>query len=570
MESDAAHSRITRRRLLELAISVPAALGLAACARRADTPADSTPSAPAVTTPASAVSAPAPTTPPTAAAASTLSPASAAKTGGSITAAVQNDWVTFDNIYNSAEGTSHYMIYDPLFFFAPDSSGKWTAQPGLVEQSEFSGNSGTLHLRQGVKFHDGSDWNADVLEWNFQRMLSDPKSIAKGVLNGVDPSNPITKLDDHTVRINLTQPSPSLPEQLTSSLTFPISRAAFEKLGADQYARNPVGTGPFKFAEWKPSERIVLQRNENYWLKDSAGKQLPYLDGITYRLIIDDSVRLLELKAGNIDFTELIQGKDLPSVQSADSLNLVDGPWCGNAYRLIFNSKGGPFATNLKLRQAALYAIDREAIAQALGQGVGTASKFLLLPGSLGYDESLPYYWYDADKAKSLMNEAGFSSGLDVTFTVISREVDQLQAQIIKQMWEKIGIRAELDVLERAAWTQRLVTGGGDFHVGSMRNPSSAGDADPPLRTFLWTKGSFNVAHLSNPEMDAALDKGSGTYDTAQREIAYHDLQKLDFDLAYYGYIWMQRWNWAFTKRVVGFPPVMTNAWNFRAVSVTG
>ncbi|MGI9148430.1 MAG: ABC transporter substrate-binding protein [Chloroflexota bacterium] len=545
------------------------ALGLAACTRRTEAPANATPFAAAATPQAAAASGSGPTLAPAAALASTAVPASPAKAGGTITAAVQNDWITFDNIYNSAEGTSHFMIYDPLFFFAPDSSGNWVAQAGLIEQSEFSGNSGTLHLRQGVTFHDGTDWNADALQWNFQRMLGDAKSLAAGVLNGVDPSNPITVLDTHTARINLTQPSPSLPQQLTGAYTYPISRAAFEKLGPDQYARNPVGTGPFKFAEWRPSERIVLKRNDNYWMHDAAGKQLPYLDGITYRLIIDDSVRLLELKSGNIDFTELLQGKDLPAVQNSDSLNLVDGPWCGNAYRLIFNAKGGPFANNLKLRQAALYAIDREAIAQTLGQGTGTASKFLLLPGSLGYDESLPHYWYDADKAKSLMNDAGYASGLDVTFTVISRELDQLQAQIIKQMWEKIGIRAELDVLERAAWTQRLLTGGADFHVSSMRNPSNAGDADPPLRTFLWSKGSFNVAHLSNPDMDAALDKGSSTYDAAQREPAYHDLQKLDFDLAYYGYIWMQRWNWALNKRITGLPPVMTNAWNFRTVSVT-
>lgn len=555
--------RLTRRTFLAL-VTVPAAVGLAACTRRAEAPPEPTAAAPAAAAPTSA-----PAIAPTVSSAPTAAPAAASKTGGSLTGAVQNDWVTFDNPYNTAEGTVHYMIYDPLLFLAPDSTGRWVPQPGLVEKWEFSGNTGTLHLRQGVKFHDGSDWNADLLQWNFSRMLSDPKSQAKGVLVGVDTQNPITVLDPYTARINLTQPSAALPEQMTSALTMPISRAAFEKLGAEQYARNPVGTGPFKFVEWKASDHVTLQRNENYWMKDGAGKQLPYLDSLTYRLIIDDSVRLLELKAGNIDFTELIQGKDLGSVQGTPTLNLVDGPWCGNAYRLIFNAQGGPFATNLKLRQAALYAIDREAIAQTLGQGAGTASKFLLLPGSLGYDESLPYYWYDLDRARSLMNDAGFPNGLDVTFTVISREVDQLQAQILKQMWEKIGIRAELDVLERAAWTARLLTGGGDFHVASMRNPSNAGDPDPPLRTFFWSKGSFNVAHLNNPDMEAALDKGSTTYDTAQREAAYHDLQKLDFNLAYYGYVWMQRWNWAMNKRIQGFPPVMTNAWNFRAVSVS-
>lgn len=557
--SHAAGKRITRRLFVTGVAVSAAALGLEACARRA---ADA---------PAAPVAAPANTAAPVVAATATPDKAAsaAARRGGTITAAVQNDWVTFDNILNSAEPTTHYMIYDPLFFFSPDDKGNWVPAPGLVEKWEFSGNSGTFHLRQGVKFHDGSDWNADVLKWNFERMIGEPKSLAKGVLNGVDFGNPITVVDPYTAKVNLTQPSPSLPQQLSGAYTYPVSKVAFEKIGAEQFARNPVGSGPFKFVEWKPSDRVVLARNENYWMKSADGKPLPYLDGITYRLIIDDSVRLLELRAHNIDFTELIQGKDMASIKSEESLSLIEGPWCGNAYRLIFNAKGGPFADNLKLRQAALYAIDRESIAKTLGQGAGAVTNFLLLPGSLGYDDSLPHYSFDLDKAKSLMTEAGFASGLDVTFTVISREVDKLQAQIIKQMWDKIGIRTQLDVLERAAWTQRLLTGGGEFHVASMRNPSNAGDADVPLRTFLWSNGSFNVAHLSNPEMDAALDKASGTYDVPQRDAAYHEVQKLDFNLAYYGYVWIQNWNWGLNKRLSGFPPAMTNAWDFRTAWVT-
>ncbi len=568
MTSHPVGKRLTRRTFVAGMAASCAALGLAACTRRsADAPA-----AGGAATAAAPPAAPVATTAPTAAPAPTpnsVATAAVARRGGTITTAVQNDWVTFDNILNSAEGTTHYMIFDPLFFFNPNEKGDWVPTPGLVEKWEFSGNTGVFHLRQGVKFHDGSDWNADVLKWNFERMINEPKSLAKGVLNGVDFTNPITVQDPYTVKVNLTQPSPSLPQQLSGAYTYPISKAAFEKLGADGFARNPVGSGPFKFGEWKPSDRVVLTRNESYWMKAGDGTALPYLDGITYRLIIDDSVRLLELRAHNIDFTELIQGKDLPAVKAESTLSLVEGPWCGNAYRLIFNSRGGPFADNLKLRQAALYAIDRESIAKTLGQGAGAATKFLLLPGSLGYDDSLPHYWFDVDKAKSLMAEAGHPDGIDVTFTVISREVDKLQAQIIKQMWEKIGIRAQIDVLERAAWTQRLLSGGGEFHVASMRNPSNAGDADPPLRTFLWSNGSFNVAHLSNAEMDAALDKASGSYDIAQRDAAYHDVQKLDFNLAYYGYVWIQNWNWGLNKRLAGFPPTMTNSWQFRTVSAS-
>ena len=123
-----------------------------------------------------------------------------------------------------------------------------------------------------------------------------------------------------------------------------------------QAGAQPVGTGPFKFVEWKKNSHVTVARNESYWMKDASGQQLPYLDGITYRLIIDDSVRMLEMKAGTADFTELIQGKDVADAKGDPKLSYLQADWYGNAYRLIFDASGGKFHNNVKLRQAALYA----------------------------------------------------------------------------------------------------------------------------------------------------------------------------------------------------------------------
>ncbi|HUX85811.1 MAG TPA: ABC transporter substrate-binding protein, partial [Chloroflexota bacterium] len=496
--------------------------------------------------------------------------AATGKRGGTITTASQNDWVTFDNVLNTADSTPHYVIYDPLFFFEPDSKGSWGPTPGLVEKWEFSGNTGTFHLRQGVKFHDGSDWKTDVFKWNFERMITDPKSQYKGTILGVgvDEKNPVTIVDDYTAKINLTRPAPSLVETLTDAHSWPISKASFQKMGAASYARNPVGTGPMQFVEWRPSDRIIVKRFANYWQKGDDGQPLPYLDGITYRLIIDDSVRTVEIKAHSVDLTELIPGTDIPGVTADPAINFINGTWCGNCYRLIFNAAGGPFHDNFKLRQAALYAIDRETLAKSLGQGAGVASKFLLLPGSMGYDESLPYYGYDLEKSKSLMQEAGYPKGIDVTFLIIAREIDKLQAEILKQMWAKVGIRASIDAVERAALNQRILTGKGNFDLTSGRYPTYAGDADISMRTFWYSKGSFNKARLNSKDMDTLLDRAVGTYNLDERVSLYHDAQKLDFNLAYYGYLWTQNWNWAINKRIAGFPPAMTSAWDFRPVSV--
>jgi len=491
-------------------------------------------------------------------------------------AATQTDWITFDNIYNSANGSSAFSVFDPLFFYKADDQGNWKVTGGLIEKWEFADTSATWQLRKGVTFHDGSPWNADALKWNIERMLSDPKSLAASVLGSLDAKNPVTVVDANTVKINLSQPAPSLVEQLSggtdsAQYTFPISPTAFQKLGPEAFGRSPVGTGPFKFGEWRPSDRVILQRNENYWMTGADGKSLPYVDGVTYRLIIDDSVRAVELKSHTVDFTDLIAPKDIAAIKADPQLSLIEGRWVGNSRRLIFHAQGGPFSDNLKLRQAVLYSIDRDTLSTTLGQGQGDPSRYMLLPGSLGYDANLPSYWYDLDKAKSLMIEAGYPNGIDVSFIIIAREVDKAQSEVLKQMWEKIGVRATIDAVERAALNQRILSGGADYQVTSGQYGNYAGDADVQFRRYMHSKGGFNKSHMANPQFDAILDKASGTYDTAPRTNLYHDAQMLDFNnLAYYGYLWTQWYNWALNRRIANFPQAMGGAWDFRSVWLTG
>lgn len=489
--------------------------------------------------------------------------------GGTITAAAQNDWLTFDSALNTAYESTHHMLYDLLFFFEQDEDGAWAYTPGLVESWELGDENAIFHLRQGVQFHDGSDWNSDVLAWNIDRFINEPQSVAKGVMGKIDWEDPTTIIDEHTLQVNLTGPAPSLLRQFSDPTTYMQSKAAFEELGADQFGETPVGTGPFKFLEWRKNDRVELVRNENYWMTDANGEQLPYLDGITYRLIIDDSVRMLEMKAGSIDFTDLIQGKDVEDAKADPNLVYLEADWVGNAYRLIFNAQGGKFYNNPQLRQAALYAINREALAQALGAGIGVAEKYFPRPGSIGYDESLPYYSYDPDMARQLLSEAGYPDGIEVQLLVIARALDTLQAEMLKAMFDDVGIRTTVEVLERVALNQRLLTGGEEFDFTTTRGPSIAGDPDLEYREHFWTHGFFAKARLSDPEIDAAIEAASGTYDEAERAEQYKELQRLLFDKAVYGFLWTQKWNWVMNNRAQDLPAPVEQLWDFRPVSVT-
>jgi peptide/nickel transport system substrate-binding protein len=523
-----------------------------------------------------------------------------ARRGGELTVAVQNDWVTMDPLFNTAEPTGFAMIYDGWIRWGKDpQSNLWGPQPWLVESWDLQQKEAKLTLRTGVKFHDGTPWNAEAAKWNLDRMIFHPASGVQASLTGVDRSaedkaeldklaanaaGPFTFVskaveivDARTVRIKLQNPVGSLPSSLSAANAMPISPAAYNQAGKDAYARSPVGTGPMKFSQWQSGSQVVVERNPDYWQQGADGQPLPYLNKITYRLFRDDSVRLVELRSGNIQFTELIQGKDIAGIESAQNLTLVQSESSGNNYRLIFDStnQNSPFVKHKDLRKALLYAIDREAMLQTLGFGAGSVRNYLLPKGSFAYPEGVPFYSYDQAKAAQLVKDAiaaspglaNASGKIPATLTVIQRAVDQQQAEMLKQFADTVGFDLTIEVLERAAWTAKLVRTpgqpGGEFHVATMRNPVTADDPDGQWRTFYHSKGSFNVAHLADPELDNLLDRAAASYDPEARKSTYRDLAQRAYDDPWYGFLWQQNWNWAFSTKFKNFREPVTNFWLF-------
>ncbi|MDP8923640.1 MAG: ABC transporter substrate-binding protein [Chloroflexota bacterium] len=522
------------------------------------------------------------------------------KRGGQLNVVVQNDWVSFDPPFNTAEPNGSNMIYGAWMNWLQDSSGNWGPQPDLVAEWDQKPDLLTLKLQKGVKFHDGTAWDAKAAKWNLDRLIFHPASGPRANMRGIDVSgedqaaleqlraNPSTAftftskavevVDDSTVRIRFSAPNAAIVSALCGPGAAPISPEAYNKAGKDAYGRSPVGAGPYRFVEWQTGSHVTLERNPDYWKKGADGQPLPYIDKLQYRLIIDDSVRLLELRSGSAQFTELIQGKDVAGLKSDSSITLVESLASGNNYRVIFDSTNpeSPFR-NVKLRQAMLYALDREAMAKTLGFASGVARKYLLPKGSLGYDDSeqVPYYSYDRAKAEALVKEAiaedkslaGPDGRVAFTFSVIDRAVDKAQSEMIKQMGEQVGFAVNLETLERAAWTAKLVKRpgqpGGKFDMASMRNPVTADDPDGQWRAYYHSGGSFNVAHLEDPEWDRMIDAAAATFDAEQRKQKYLDLERRAFEQAWYSTLWQQNWNWAFTNKLQNFVEPVTNRWHF-------
>ena len=526
--------------------------------------------------------------------------AGAPKRGGSLTAAVQNDWVSMDPLFNTAEPTAIANIYEGWVKWDKDAkTGLWGPQPWLVEAWDLQASEVKLTLRKGVKFHDGTPWDATSAKWNLDRMIYHPASNVQASLSGVDTSmedkaeldklkantaGPFTFsskaveiVDANTIRLRLKRPLASLLSALSGTNALPVSPTAYNKGGKDAYARTPVGTGPMRFVQWQTGSQVVVERNPDYWQMGADGKPLPYLDKITYRLIVDDSVRLLNLKSGDLQFTELIQGKDIAGIKSESGLTLVQSETSGNNYRMIFDStnKDNPFVKQAGLRKAMLFALDRDAMLQTLGFGAGSVRNCLMPKGSFAYPDNVPFYTYDKAKATQLVKNAiaadpslaGSDGKIPITLTVISRDVDKQQSEIIKQFADSVGFKTTIEVLERAAWTAKLVKTpgqpGGQFQVATMRNPVIADDPDLQWRSYYYSLGSFNVAHLNDPKLDDMLDKAASTYDTEARKKIYLDLAQIAYDDPWYGFMWQQNWNWVYSKKVQDFHEPVTNFWQF-------
>lgn len=523
--------------------------------------------------------------------------------GGTLEVLAQNDWVSLDPLFNSAEPNGTNMIFGHWVLWEPDAdTGVWGPKPDMIASWELGESEVILNLQEGITFHDGTAWNAEAAKWNLDRMIFHPTSTMKAYLSAVDASNEdqatidaladnpstfdysssaVEVVDEMTVRLKISQPVGGILAALSNAVQWnnPVSPTAFNQLGKDEFSRSPVGSGPFKFVEWQSGNRVVLERNPEYWKTGADGEPLPYLDGIIYRLAIDDSVRLLELRSGTAHFTELIQGKDVQDVQSNPDLTFIQSESQGNNYRMIFDSTNpdNPFRV-LELRQAMLYALDREAMAQVLGFGAGYGRKYLMPRGSFAYNEDLPFYWFDQEKAKQLVQEAttadpSLANGdgkVAVTLTVIDRAVDKAQSEMIKQMADAVGFDVTIEILERAAWVAKLVRTpgqeGGTFEFATMRNPVVPADPDLDWRTFYYSSGGFNVAHLDVAATDELIDQAAATYDQEARLEIYNQLQQAAYDDPWYGYLWQQNWNWAMQNAVKNFSEPVTNRWMFDVV----
>ncbi|PLT44633.1 Dipeptide-binding ABC transporter, periplasmic substrate-binding component [Paenibacillus pasadenensis] len=429
------------------------------------------------------------------------------------------------------------QIFEGLLSYKP---GTTEVQPALAESYEVSddGLTYTFKLRQGVKFHDGTDFNADAVVFNFNRW-SDPNSPNKyegdsfyyyDSMFGPEGSRVIKEvkaIDPATVQFTLNKPqAPFLQNIAMPSFGIASPKAVEEK--KDKFKSEPVGTGPFVFKEWKRSESITVEKNPNYW---QSG--LPKLARVIITVIPDNSARLTALQNGEIDLMEGVNPDDLGTLESNAELQRIERPSFNVGY-VGFNLKKKPF-DDPKVRVALSHAVNKEGIISAFYAGLAEAAVNPMPPSTLGWNADVKDYPYDLEKAKQLLADAGYPNGLPEEMVFYAMPVarpympdGKKVAEAIQADFAKIGVKTRIESPEWATYLDDAKDGEKDdlFMLGWN---GDNGDPDNFLFTLLHkdTIGSNNYSFYSNEEVNKLLSEGQAETDPAKREELYKQAQVL-------------------------------------------
>lgn len=418
-------------------------------------------------------------------------------------------------------------IYDGLTRY---KDGTLEVEPSLAESWTISddGTVYTFKLRSGVKFQDGTDFNAEAVKFNFDRMLKDdhpfhdtgpfPLSFFFSAVQDVKV------VDASTVEFTLNAPYAPFLSNLAYPTGLIVSPTAVEKSGKD-FGRNPVGTGAFKFEEWEANAKVVISRNDDYW--DGAAP----LEAVVFRPITDANTRIAEMLAGGLDIMVEVPPDSLQQMRGNDEFQVLEqaGP---HVWFLILNAKEGPFANKL-VRQAANYAVNKKALVDNVLQGTAAIAAGPTPPAfAWAYNENLQPYPYDPEKAKELLKEAGYN-GEELTFYVTEGGSGMLDpvamGTAIQADLQAIGMKVKIETYEWNTFLGKVNPGlEGKADMAEMAWMTNDPDTLPylALRSDAFPdKGGFNSGYYSNPKVDELLNKAREVTDQSERAKLYKEMQ---------------------------------------------
>lgn len=405
------------------------------------------------------------------------------------------------------------MVYDTLI-------GKDTMKnelvPGLATSwNQLSDTIWEFNLREGVKFHDGSDFKAEDVKFTIERGKT--QSSSKGKLTSVVS---VKIVDDYTIQIELDPVDCDIIYKLSEPNTSILSATAFANM--DEEEANKIGTGPYMYDEWLQGDYLSLVKYENFW--GTAAKT----QKVIVRYIPEAASRLIALQTGEIDICVDPPSIDLHYIAEDENLKLLQIN--SSTLRIVMlNTLVKPF-DNEKVRQAVAFAINREDFVTAVYEGNATPCNNIMNPTNEFYKE-IEGYSFDLDKAKALLTEAGFPNGFSTTIYSSSGTIQKTVATVLQAQLSKIGIKADIQSLETATFNNLAVLGGDcpiliDGWGGYTVGPDNA------IRSFFYSTASYNEGNINDPELDRMLDEAIAEGNLEARKNMYYEIQEYATNLA--------------------------------------
>jgi len=423
-------------------------------------------------------------------------------------------------------------VYDGLVRYA---DGTLEPEPALATDWEISedGTVYTFNLREGVEFHDGTPFNAEAVVFNFERMLNEdhpyhdtgpfPLSFFFSAVDTVEA------VDDTTVRFTLNEPYAPFLSNLAYPTGLIVSPQAVRE-HEENFGRNPSGTGAYRFAEWEPNQRVVVEKNPDYW--DGA----PPLDAVLFRPITDANTRIAEMRSGGLDVMVEVPPDALAQFRDDDSFTVYEqaGP---HLWFLILNTREAPFDSKL-VRQAANYAVDKQAITENILQGTAEVAAGPTPPAfAWAHNEDLEPYPHDPERARELLAEAGYD-GETVTFYVTEGGSGMLDpvamGTAIQADLEEVGMDVEIETYEWNTFLGEVNPGlEGKADMAEMAWMTNDPDTLPYLAlrsAAMPDQGGFNSGYYSNEEVDRLLEEARAATDQSRRAELYKQMQEIVYE----------------------------------------
>jgi glutathione transport system substrate-binding protein len=456
------------------------------------------------------------------------------KEGKDITIAVAANFISMDphDTNDTLSGSAQKTMMEGLVGFDKDMN----VIPQLAE--EYSANDEatefTFKLREGVKFHDGTPFNAEAVKVNIDRLANPDNNLKRHSLFAMVKETQV--VNEYEVKVVLSEPFGAMIGNFAHPAARIISPKSLETYGKE-VSQHPVGTGQYVFKEWQPGDHLTVVKNEDYW------NGAPNADSITFKPTPENGARVAMLQTGEADFIYPVPSEQAESINGKDGIVIENAPSIIVRY-MAMNTMKKPF-DDVRVRQAINYAINKEAYVKVVMNGYATVLDSIIAPNTQFYSQQTPYE-FNLEKAKELLKDAGYEDGFKATIWGSNSSTTIKGMEFLQQQLSQIGVELEVLPMESGTMSEK---------IWSVQNPEDAeielyyggwspstGDADWGIRPLLGgmenaPPNSYNVGYYDNEEANSLIADGLATADPEKRKEAYDKVQKLMWEEAPWAFL---------------------------------